>query len=484
MYRKASVDHGDSDPIYRKSIKMNTASARTSLYKASIVSLIQKCQRIGDQNQLSSNEVIRVDVPFPKIDTLLWINQQKSDEKWFWRCPKSGDEYGGVGTADFIEIDDQCITEKSVAHITQKLTKCDDTSRYFGAIPFDDKLGHWKNLQLNGFYLPLIQIKKTKEFAILSCHLLKSEDISTDTFLNQLNKKLNALKEAEGLGANTFSVKSRSDLPTQSEWSSLINQAQQKMKESKLTKLVLSRQTTFTCEKNINPSTLFKQMMPYSDDCYGFMFQHKEGSFLGLSPEMLYKKEVNQIETMALAGTRPRGLNEIQDRKLENDLLSSAKDNEEQGVVCKMLEKELKELCTTYRYTEKKVLKLATVQHLCHKIKGTLKESSTNSKILNRIHPTPAISGYPVKLSKEIIKKLESFNRGFYAGVVGYLSRENSEFSVAIRSAYIHENKCIAYTGAGILSQSKADYEWQELEVKLQPFLKTLSPQYVSSTSI
>jgi menaquinone-specific isochorismate synthase len=114
------------------------------------------------------------------------------------------------------------------------------------------------------------------------------------------------------------------------------------------------------------------------------------------------------------------------------------------------------------------VLKLATVQHLLRRLRGRLKPGFGDGALLSALHPTPAVCGEPGGAALAAIRALEPFDRGWYAGPVGFVGRDETRFAVAIRSALVEGAAVSLYTGAGVLEGSRAEAEWRELEAKLR----------------
>jgi menaquinone-specific isochorismate synthase len=105
---------------------------------------------------------------------------------------------------------------------------------------------------------------------------------------------------------------------------------------------------------------------------------------------------------------------------------------------------------------------------------GSLNPEVTDGDILESIHPTPAVGGYPDKNVLPILHETEPFNRGWYAAPIGWTAADSATFAVAIRSALIIKNKLYLYSGAGIVDGSSPEKEWEELENKIYHFKKVL----------
>jgi len=120
------------------------------------------------------------------------------------------------------------------------------------------------------------------------------------------------------------------------------------------------------------------------------------------------------------------------------------------------------------------VLKSTKVSHLHYPIRATLKEKTTDAQIIEVLHPTPAIGGWPRKEALAFIEKHEPFARGPYAAPLGFSNKERSYFVVGIRSAIVEGNCLHLFAGAGIVPGSDPHKEWMELEAKISPFLDIL----------
>ncbi|MCK5343874.1 MAG: isochorismate synthase, partial [Candidatus Heimdallarchaeota archaeon] len=209
---------------------------------------------------------------------------------------------------------------------------------------------------------------------------------------------------------------------------------------------------------------------------YYFCFQPcSDAAFIGGTPEQLYYRSKNHIHTEAVAGTRKRGKTKAEDIRLEEDLISCEKDIREHRFVVDSIRNSMKKLGTHIKEQDKiSILKLSRLQHLSMQFSGMLKDRIQDCDILESIHPTPAVGGVPSEKAMAEIENIEKFDRGWYAGPVGWIAKSEAEFAVAIRSGLVYEDELHLYSGAGIVQGSNYESEWEEVENKIEGFLNAL----------
>ena len=179
-------------------------------------------------------------------------------------------------------------------------------------------------------------------------------------------------------------------------------------------------------------------------------------------------------------GSEHFGVEEVEENRQSTiaflDFLNEQTEKMMQGVyVFDSIKNDLEQICSDVKVTKKKeILKLSYVQHIYSQFEGNLKSDIDDFKIISAIHPTPSVSGYPKQNIRPIIKRYEAFFRGFYAGPVGWVGKDSSEFAVGIRSGIINDGFLSIYSGAGIVKKSSPELEWSEIENKISPFLKIL----------
>ena len=138
----------------------------------------------------------------------------------------------------------------------------------------------------------------------------------------------------------------------------------------------------------------------------------------------------------------------------------------------------LEPLCHSFQVGEdEQLLKLSRFQHLVSRFEGTLHAGVSELDLLYALHPTPAVGGYPGERAVQALAHMESFDRGWYTGPVGWVAAESAEFAVAIRCGLVEGQLLHLYSGAGIVTGSTAQDEWDEVENKIGDFIQVLAPR-------
>lgn len=215
------------------------------------------------------------------------------------------------------------------------------------------------------------------------------------------------------------------------------------------------------------------------DNHFNFFIQKSsQETFLGSSPERLLKIKDNLLQTEAVAGTRTK--------EKAKELLHSEKDlKEHEWVVQDILQKLSPVAAATHKTSEPYLYETKNLCHLKTNIEASLSYSQDRLPLLiEALSPTAAICGYPQDLALQTLQRYEMFQRGFYSAPIGYFDSNSAEIAVAIRSCYLlSENSSLSrqnsnilelYSGVGVVSESNPTQEWEELDLKIKPYLDLL----------
>ena len=214
------------------------------------------------------------------------------------------------------------------------------------------------------------------------------------------------------------------------------------------------------------PLDLYRALRCLNPSPYMFYLDLDEFHVVGSSPEILVRLEDGQVTVRPIAGTRPRGANEDEDRALEQDLLADPKELAEHLMLIDLGRNDAGRVSQTgsVELTEKMLIeRYSHVMHIVSNVIGRIKPDMTAIDVLRATFPAGTVSGAPKIRAMEIIDELEPVKRGVYAGAVGYLDwTGNMDTAIAIRTAVIKDQTLHIQAGAGIVADSVPENEWEE----------------------
>ena len=237
----------------------------------------------------------------------------------------------------------------------------------------------------------------------------------------------------------------------------LVAKAINEIHQGTFEKVVLSRKITI--KKVVNPFKSFANMVTRYPSAFCYLFYHpKVGTWLAATPETLFQSNGNNFQTMALAGTQPFK---------EGEVHWLSKEKEEQQIVTDTIVQQLQGYTEKIEVSAPKTVQAGKVMHLCTIIKGKIKENKA-FEIIQRLHPTPAVCGYPTKEARTFIIENELYNRQYYTGYCGWVSNNNQALYVNLRCMQITGNETFLYVGGGITKDSIPEKEYEETQNKAQ----------------
>ena len=201
------------------------------------------------------------------------------------------------------------------------------------------------------------------------------------------------------------------------------------------------------------------------------------GILVGASPELLLSRRGAIVRSTPLAGTAPRAGDPDEDRANAEALAASSKDREEHAIVVAAVAETLEDLCGDLRWDREPVLEpTANVWHLATRFEGRLRDPAVTAlDVVAELHPTPAVCGTPRPIARATIAELEPFDRGSYAGPVGWMDAAgDGEWAIALRCARLDGERATLFAGAGIVAGSEPAAEIDETERKFRAFLDSL----------
>jgi len=244
-----------------------------------------------------------------------------------------------------------------------------------------------------------------------------------------------------------------------------------------LRKVVLARTIEVDAGRELDARRLAHRLRAVNPDAFTFASPTTAGVLVGASPELLVSRFGREVRSNPLAGSAARSGDPEEDRANADALLASAKDREEHAIVVDAIAEALRPFCCELTWDPTPaLLETPNVWHLSTRFRGLLREPSAGAmELVRALHPTPAVAGEPRDAALDVIEELEPFDRGSYAGPVGWMDATgDGEWAIALRCAELRGDRATLYAGAGIVAGSSPDAEVDETERKFRAFLDAL----------
>jgi anthranilate synthase component 1 len=255
-----------------------------------------------------------------------------------------------------------------------------------------------------------------------------------------------------------------------------VRKAKRYIRAGDIFQVVLSQR--FAARTKADPFEIYRALRVVNPSPYMYFLRLGEASVVGSSPEMLVKVQGREAFYRPIAGTRPRGRTEAEDRRLEQDLTADAKERAEHimlvdlgrndlGRVCEYGSVRVEQLMTVERYSH--------VMHLVSSLRGRLRPGVDCFDALTACFPAGTVSGAPKVRAMEIIDEFEPTRRGIYAGAILYLDFSgNLDSCIAIRTLVAKNGVAYVQAGGGIVADSVPEREYQETVNKARAVLAAL----------
>jgi isochorismate synthase len=256
-------------------------------------------------------------------------------------------------------------------------------------------------------------------------------------------------------------------------WRAGVLAALEAIGSGRLDKVVLAREAAVEAEWPFPRAELLRRLKRRPG---GSTFLYADGGFVGASPELLVRRRGRVAVSRPMAGTVPQGDGAGAEAAGLARLTGSPKEAVEHRLVVDAVAEGLAKVADRVEVGRPEVVRLATVAHLATEITADLTEPlPTALELAGLLHPTPAVGGSPRDAALAAIAALEPFDRGCYAGPVGWVDRAgDGEWAVALRCATLTGRRAHLIAGAGIVPGSDPDAEWAETEHKLRAMLEVL----------
>lgn len=450
------------------------------------------------QSKQQEGQLLSFTLPIAPIDPLaaLELHGDKS-ERFYWDHPVNGisisaagkiKELKATGSNRFDEISRKTGELKKKISAYTSITHSMAGPLFLGGYSFGDHniSPVWKKFGAARFILPEWTLVRTGNKHMLTL-IIERESKAVHDIYTEIIERVTDFLNISGKTKGTCDREHSSEqnmlcnfqrVNEKSRWISRVEKAKQHIFDHDFEKIVLARTVELQSKHPLNPTLLSYHLRQSYPECYNFIVQvDDDTSFIGATPERLASFENGIFKTEGLAGSASRGKSASEDAAIAQSLMESEKDLEEHQFVVRDIDDSLAPYSYRVEFPNRPFIKkLNNVQHLFTPISATIKEGVQIHDLLQKLHPTPAVGGYPKVESVPHIQEIEQIERGWYSAPVGWYNLNGcGEFAVAIRSALLHKNRANLYAGCGIVGDSDPESEWRETIMKFQPMTNALN---------
>ena len=339
--------------------------------------------------------------------------------------------------------------------------------------------------------IPDVRLSRPKNLIIydnLKKKIFYIENVYSDTKINDYREtyrsiinKFNLFENYESIRLpEKFTYKKNKNLiksnTSKEKFKFLVKKAKKYIQKGDIFQVVLSQRFERKIEKK--PIEIYNYLRKSNPSPFMFYFNYEDFSVLGSSPEILVRLRKNEVTIRPIAGTRPRGKDDKEDKKNKIDLLHDKKELAEHLMLLDLGRNDVGKVSkiNTVKVTEKfKIEKYSHVMHIVSNVVGKFDNKFSLFETLLSGFPAGTVSGAPKIRAMEIIDELEKNKRKLYAGGIGYFT-PNNEFDtcIALRTALIKDKKFYVQAGAGVVADSKPNKEYVETVNKAKALMKAV----------
>ena len=349
----------------------------------------------------------------------------------------------------------------------------------FGGFSFDSNKSSsllWAHFGDNFFYVPQYILTVRNNCTYLTINIWCSPNSDIATCMKKLQHDEVLMDQSKEKHLHNVNVcKSIQEIEPDI-WKKTVADAVSTIKETAINKIVLARELRLTFENNIESEVVLQRLLEEQPTSFIYSLEVGSNCFVGASPERLVKKEKNHILSTCLAGSIARGKTKEEDDSLGKQLLHDPKNLMEHQFVVSMIQEALQTECNAVSVPNTpNLMKIKHIQHLYTPVTAECDKQLSILRLVEKLHPTPALGGLPQKEAVKWIAEHESLERGFYAAPIGWIDvYGNGEFAVGIRCALLQGKEASLFAGCGIVKDSTPEAEYEETWIKFQPMLNAL----------
>lgn len=326
-----------------------------------------------------------------------------------------------------------------------------NSPKIVGVFQKSDQLFELNDFTESGFAFVSFDGKQKVYLPMLECNVIVDTLVETDFhFSKELNDEF--------------------DSNAKISFENLVEKGVQAIHDNEFRKVVLSRKEIV--ETNSNAISIFKSLLFHYKSAFNYCFYHpKVGIWIGATPEQFIKIEDTTLHTVALAGTQ----------LFDNELVWENKEKEEQQMVTEFIVENMNQFSDNVSVSAPKTIQAGNLAHLKTDISAIIDKSDLG-KIMQQLHPTPAVCGLPKTSAMQFILANEGYEREFYTGFLGELNVDftsfkttNSDLFVNLRCMKLEDKTATVFVGCGITKDSQPEKEFLETVNKSKTVKKSLA---------
>lgn len=447
---------------------------------------------VNKAQQLNRPILVSMTSGIEQYDALAFfsIYKNKHNTRFFWSDPKRELTLIGVGTT--VSFEENGLTrfsqiEHEWNHVLKEAIVIADPSTpgtgptIVGGFSFDplkEKTKLWKSFPDAKLTLPKYMLTIYKGVASLTENFLVQDDDDPNKLAKQAEVEREQLFSVPVTHHNTRPTSFIKEEINPQAWIKTVEKTRDDIKKHELEKVVLAREMRLFSNEPFSPEATLERLLDEQAFSYVFAFENDGDCFIGATPERLAKREHNTVLFTCLAGSMKRGSTEQEDHELGRYLLNDHKNRHEHQLVVDMIAEIAESMCHDVNVPDGPTLfKSRHIQHLFTPITAKANDYSLLS-IIEALHPTPALGGFPKEAGIEKIRDTEELDRGWYAAPIGWLDYQgNGEFAAAIRSALLQGKEASLFAGVGLVADSDPMSEYEETLIKFKPMLSALGEE-------
>jgi len=404
---------------------------------------------------------VRATLPHLGFPQIAWSDSRAAGERWL-----------ALGEADGVSVEagagfDEVVEAIAGARARLVEMRASGLMRYVGGFAFDPRdarTGDWPDGGAARFVLPRVLLRQAAGDTRADMIVIGMAEPEAREMIREIGR-IACPSRVAGARDGRVRLEPRVSAQRKEAWIAGVRDALREIASGKVRKVVLSQDIDLDAAAPCDPWSIARVIDARSPHGFRFCFRFDEGgaAFLGATPERLVAQRGRLVTCDCLAGTIARGDTPDEDRAQAARLHGSEKDRREHHFVLDGIREAIAPVaqwCESPSSPE--ILKLAKILHLSSPVRAWLRDGVGIGDLVMRIHPTPAVAGSPRTEAMDLIRRIEGRSRAWYAGAVGWIGADEADFAVAIRSAIVRDGGMTVFGGAGIVSGSDPEAEWEE----------------------